>query len=96
MMTTVRQQRDNNNNNNDVDVNSNDDNDVANMLWKRSVGWGWWLVCSHGRYHHDLNHLMGLSKIPVDVEQHNNQPRVMMTTTTMTLMTTTTMTMMTR
>jgi hypothetical protein len=86
----------NNDNKNDVDDNNDDDDDVADMLWKRSVGWGWWSVCPHGRYHHDSNHLMSLSKIPVNVEQHNNQPCVMMTTTTTTLMTATTMMMMTR
>ncbi len=26
--------------------------DVANMMGKRSVGWGWWSVHPHGQYHH--------------------------------------------
>jgi len=30
--------------------------DVANILWKRSVGSQWWSVRPHGHYHHGSDH----------------------------------------
>ncbi len=31
---------------------------VHNVLWKRTVGWGWWSARPHGCYHHGLDHRM--------------------------------------